>query len=81
MVFIPMLLILALIGVSWPSALPAALAYFLIGGMLGAGFHWAARRHPDKDMAGWAKPMALYVLYGWPMAIAGMFIFRTKVVK
>lgn len=81
MAFIPWLCILGLFAAAWPSAMPFVMAYFVIGGMLGAGFHWAAHRHPDKEMAEWARPMALYVFYGWPIALVTMFIYKGKAKK
>jgi len=72
--FVPMALILAVIGCAWPNLLPGALAYFIIGGGIGAFFAWAARKHPDKTMVEWAKPMVIYNLYAWPLAILVMLI-------
>lgn len=78
MAFIPMILILAVAALGFPSALPFLMAYFLIGGCLGAAFAWAARNHRDKTLARWAAPMVVYNLYGWPVAIVGMFVFTKK---
>lgn len=73
MAIIPLFLIIALVAAAWPAYLPHALAYFLIGGLLGAGFRWAAQRHPDRRTASLAPALAIYNLYGWPIALAAMF--------
>lgn len=73
MAVVPVFLIIALVAVAWPYALPWCLAYFVIGGLLGAGFRWAAQRHPDRRTASLAPALAIYNLYGWPIALAAMF--------
>lgn len=72
--FLPLAIILVLIGAAWPVALPASIAYFIIGGGLGAFFGWACRNHPDKTLRRWERPLILWNLYAWPLALICMFV-------
>ncbi len=76
MAFIPLLLILALIGIAWPAYLPHALAYFIIGGGLGGFFGWACRRKGDPKLEALAPAIVIWNLYAWPVAIVSMFMQR-----
>lgn len=79
--FVPLILILLIAAMAYPSAVPALLAYFIVGGLMGAFFNWVCHRHPDETMRRWAQPVALWNLYAWPLAIIGMFIFKGKAAK
>lgn len=70
--FLPFILLAAVVGYAWPSALPAFLAYFILGGALGVFFRWAMLLRTPQS-AHLARPVVLYCFYAWPLAIYFMF--------
>lgn len=73
MPYMPFLLSIGLIAAAWPSALPFALAYYLIGAAVGAFFVAASRRHRDINCPLSETEIMAYWLYVWPLCAFLMF--------
>lgn len=67
--FIPFMALLLLVGHAWPSALPAFLAYFIIGAGMAVFWNWAFRKGPQAADLKFLPATLWLSFYAWPVNV------------